>query len=192
MRHTFAFASILVLAVAAAGCGGSSTSGSPATTSVAATTSVTATSSTGGSMTTSSSSSSSSSASSSSSSSSSSTSFASTKNCSQLVSLGTKLSQSLEAQSGSGATALQAQANVIKQAASAAPSAIRGDIETLAAAFSTYASKLKASGFKPGSTPTATQLAGLAAVLQSFSTPKVRTAAQNIETWAKKNCKGAG
>jgi hypothetical protein len=28
-------------------------------------------------------------------------------------------------------------------------------------------------------------------VLQSFSTPKVRTAAQNIEAWAKKNCKGA-
>ena len=181
MRRIFAIVPIVVLAVAAAGCGSSSKSSSQATTS-------TASSSSGGSTTSSASSASSSSTASSSSSSSSS--FATTKNCSQLVTLGSSLSKSLQAQSASGTTSLQAQANIIKQAAGAAPAAIRSDIETLADAYAGYAAKLKSAGFKPGSTPTATQLAALAGILQQLSSPKVKAAVQHVEAWAKKNCNG--
>ncbi len=97
----------------------------------------------------------------------------------------------MQAQSGSGTASLQAEANIIKEAANAAPSAIRGDIQTLAGAFGSYAAALKTSGFKPGTTPTATQLAALAAAVQSLNAPKLRAAEQHLSAWAHANCKTA-
>jgi hypothetical protein len=110
------------------------------------------------------------------------------KNCRQLVSLGSKLSQSLSQQSTNGITSLDSEAKIINDAAGAAPKAIRGDIKTLADAYSGYASQLKKAGIKPGSTPTASQIASLVQVLQKFSTAKVRAAVAHIEAWANKNC----
>ncbi len=94
----------------------------------------------------------------------------------------------MAAQSASGATGLAAEAKIVQQAAASAPSAIRGDIETLAGAFTTYASALKKAGFKPGATPSTADYAALATALQSLDAPKLRKAEQNIEAWAKKNC----
>jgi hypothetical protein len=98
------------------------------------------------------------------------------------------VSKALAAQSSSGTTGVAAEAKIVQQAASAAPSAIRSDIETLAAAFTTYASALKKAGFKAGSTPSTTNYAALAQALQSLNAPKLRTAEQHVEAWAKKNC----
>jgi len=179
MRRTVAIVPILVVVAAAAGCGGGSKSSSPPTTTSASTTS-----------SSSSSSSTSSSASSSSSSSSSVTSSGSTKNCSKLVALGSKVSQSLLTQSSSGITSLQSESKAVQAAAASAPAAIKSDVETLAAAYANYATQLKKAGFKPGSTPTAAQIAAFVAAIQKDTTPKLNAAIQNIEAWAKKNCNG--
>ena len=81
-------------------------------------------------------------------------SFASAKNCQQLAALGAKMSQALQASTGNGVGNLGGEANIFKALASAAPSEIRGDFETFAAAFSGYARALGNAGIKPGKTPT--------------------------------------
>jgi murein L,D-transpeptidase YcbB/YkuD len=162
MRRSLAFVPVLVLVAAAAGCGGSKSSSPPTTTS----------------------------ASTSSSSTSSVTATASTKNCSKLVALGSKVSQSLLTQSSSGITSLQSEAKAVQAAASSAPAAIKDDVETLAAAYANYATQLKKAGFKPGSTPTAAQIATFVAAIQKDTTPKLNAAIQSIEAWAKKSCNG--
>jgi len=91
----------------------------------------------------------------------------------------------------SGSSSLQADSNIIKQAASAAPSAIQGDIKTLAGAFGAYAAALKKAGFKPGSTPTAAQYAALGQALQSLNEPKLKAAEQHLDAWVHKNCGGS-
>src|ERR1700730_11592405 len=64
--------------------------------------------------------------------------FASTKNCQQLMALGVKLSQALQSSAGGGLSSVGNEANVFKALASAAPAEIRGDFETFAGAFSAY------------------------------------------------------
>jgi len=114
--------------------------------------------------------------------------FASTKNCQQLMTLGVKMSEALRASAGNGLNSVGNEANVFKALASAAPSEIRGDFETFAAAFSAYAQALTKAGFQAGKTPTAKQLAVLASASKSFSAPKLQAAEQHLSTWAQKNC----
>jgi len=171
------FALVLVLVVVAAGCGSkksASTTGGAGTT----TTTPAASGSGGGGTTTSSSGSSGT------------PSFASTKNCLQLATVGQKFSQAMAATSGTGKTDLTVVANAYKAMASAAPSAIRSDFETIAAAFSSYASALKKAGFTPGKVPTASQMVALAAASKSFSAPKLQAAEQHLSAWGTKNCSG--
>jgi hypothetical protein len=156
---------LLILVVLVAGCGGgkkkaaSTTSGS-ATTAAAATTS----------------------------SSSGTPSFASAKNCKDLAALGAKMSAALQAASGNGSSSLGDEANIFKAMASAAPSEIRGDFETFASAFSSYAQALSKANFKPGKTPTAAQIAALTNAAKSFNTPKLQAAEQHLAAWGQKNC----
>lgn len=156
---------LLVLVVLVAGCGGgkkkaaSTTSGS-ATTAAAATTS----------------------------SSSGTPSFASAKNCKDLAALGAKMSAALQAASGNGLSSLNDEADIFKAMASAAPSEIRGDFETFASAFSSYAQALSKAKFKPGQTPTAAQIAALTDASKSFNTPKLQAAEQHLAAWGQKNC----
>jgi hypothetical protein len=114
--------------------------------------------------------------------------FASTKNCQQLMTLGVKMSQALRSTAGGGLNSVGNEANVFKALASAAPSEIRGDFETFATAFSAYAQALTKAGLQAGKTPTAKQLAALAAVGKSFSAPKLQAAEQHLSAWAQKNC----
>lgn len=117
--------------------------------------------------------------------------FASTKNCLQLASIGQKFSQAMvAATSGTGKLDLAALANSYKALASAAPSAIRSDFETIAAAFSNYADALKKAGYTPGKVPNASQLTALAAASKSFSAPKLQAAEQHLSAWTTKNCSG--
>jgi hypothetical protein len=114
--------------------------------------------------------------------------FASTKNCQQLMALGLKVSAALRASAGGGVSTLGDEATAFKALASAAPSEIRGDFQTFAVAFSAYAQALTNAGLKPGKTPTATQVAGLATAAKSFSAPKLLAAEQHLSAWAQKNC----
>jgi hypothetical protein len=114
--------------------------------------------------------------------------FASTKNCQQLMALGAKISQAFQASPGGGSNSIGNEANVFKALASAAPAEIRGDFETFAGAFSAYAQAVTKAGFKAGKTPNAAQIAALTAAAKSFSAPKLRAAEQHLSAWAKTNC----
>ena len=60
--------------------------------------------------------------------------FASTKNCQQLMTLGVKMSEALRASAANGLSSIGDEADMFKALASAAPSEIRGDFETFATA----------------------------------------------------------
>jgi len=45
-------------------------------------------------------------------------------------------------------------------------------------------------GIKPGTTPTAAQIAQIEAAAKAFSSPKLRAAEQHLSAWAQKNCGG--
>jgi hypothetical protein len=184
---------VLALAVAAAGCGSKKAATTAASSGATTTTNTTTTSGTtgsGGTGGTSSSSASSSSSSSSSSSGSTTHSFASTKNCVQLEGAGRKFSQALAAASSSGKSSLTDVATIYTALAKAAPSEIRPDFETLAEAFGNYANALKKTGYTPGKVPTASQMAALASLSKTFSSPKLAAAEQHLSAWGKKNCGG--
>jgi hypothetical protein len=171
MKRVLVALAVLCLTVTVAGCGSKKSSSST-------------TSSAGSSQSSSSSSSSSSSASSSGS-----TSFSSVKNCQELEQLGAKFSQAIASSSASGNYDNVAKA--YSELADAAPSDIRGDLKTLAGAFSTYLDALKKAGYKPGTTPTAAQIAALQKASQSFTDPKLKAAVAHLEAWGASHCSSA-
>lgn len=195
MKFRFgAIALALLLVVVAAGCGSkkkpSAAATLPATTTSASSSSGNSSSSSG-STTTNSTTTSSTTTNNGSSSSSSAPSFADTKNCKQLVSLGQKFSAAIQAASGSGSAAAVAnEVKLFKALADASPSDIRGDFETIADAFATSATALQKAGITAGKTPTPKQLLELEAASKSFSSAKVQAASKNLEAWATKNCGG--
>jgi hypothetical protein len=116
-------------------------------------------------------------------------SFASAKNCKDLEQLGAKFSQSIAASSASGDYDNVAKAYAAL--ADAAPKEIRGDLKTLAGTISTYLDALKKAGYKPGTTPTAAQIAALQNAAQSFTDPKLKTAMTHLEAWGTTHCGAA-
>ena len=117
--------------------------------------------------------------------------FATSKNCAQLQTLGTKLGQALQTTSGSVETRLTKEAQVIHDYANAAPSDVRGDFQTIADAFDTYVHALLKAGIKAGQVPTPAQVAKIQAAAKAFSTPKLRSAEQHLAAWVQKNCGAA-
>ena len=178
-------AAVLALVVATTGCGSkkqaaaTNSATTTATTTAAQTTTATTTA-------TSSSSSSSASASSSSASSTSVGSIATAGNCAALAGLSAAFSKAI---SGVGANDFAARAKILKEFADKTPSDIRPDFQTLADAFSKYASALKDIHFTPGQVPNAATLAKLQQLSTSIDQGAVTTAATNISAWAKNNCK---
>jgi hypothetical protein len=114
--------------------------------------------------------------------------FATSKNCAQLIALGTRLAQALQTTSGNAQKRLSNEAKLLQAYANAAPSDVRGDFQTLAAAFNTYMHALLKAGVKPGKVPTAAQIAQIQAAAKAFNTPKLRAAEQHLTAWAQKNC----
>jgi hypothetical protein len=116
------------------------------------------------------------------------TTFATSKNCAQLMALGTKLAQALQAPSGSAETRIRKEAKLLQGFADAAPSDVRGDFQTLASAFNAYTRALLKAMPNPGTPPTAAQVAQMRAAAKVFDTPKLRAAEQHLTAWAQKNC----
>jgi len=168
-KQLAAAALVTGLVTVAAGCGGGGNS--PSTTQSATTTSAKVTTT--------------------SSSSSSTPSFASAKNCQDLAGLAAKAAAAVAA-SGSSGNALQTESTEIQALAQAAPSDIKGDFQTFAAAFSGFIHTLQSSGYKLGSKtpPTAAQAAAFEKAAKSFDTPKLKQAEQHLSAWAHQNCKG--
>jgi hypothetical protein len=74
--------------------------------------------------------------------------------------------------------------------AQAAPSDIKGDFQTFAAAFAGFQHALQSSGYKLGSKtpPTAAQAAAFAQAAKAFNTSKLKQAEQHLSAWAHQNC----
>jgi hypothetical protein len=174
-------AALLAAAVLVAGCGSSSSSSGasstnskapkPSTTTKASAPSVTTTASTP----------------SSSSTSTASTSFASDANCLELDGVSAKFEQALASATGAKFDEAVA-AGAFQKLADAAPSAIRPDLETVAQAFSAFATAFTKSGYVIGKTPTAAQTAALASAVAVFTQPKLKAAETALQAWGKKNC----
>jgi hypothetical protein len=120
--------------------------------------------------------------------------FASAKNCQDLAGLAAKAASSLQATSGNPASTLDKLAQEMQALANAAPAEIRGDFQTVAAAFTSYLGALEKAGYKPGkaltSPPSPSQIAALTKAAKSFDTPKLMQAEQHLQNWVDKNCKG--
>ena len=114
-------------------------------------------------------------------------SFASTKNCAQLASLASQIAKSATP-NANGTVDLSREVDAMKALAAAAPSEIKGDFQTFADAFANFAKVYGSNGFKPGTAPTAAQIAKLTAAAKSLSTPKLQAAEQHLSAWASTNC----
>jgi len=115
-------------------------------------------------------------------------SFTTAGNCQQLVTLGAKFAQAIQASSGGGKLNLQAVVNAYQALAAAAPSAIKPDLQLIANAFAKFAAALAKVGYTPGTQPNPSQLAALQAAAQAFNSPQLHAAAQHIQAWARQNC----
>lgn len=176
-------AALLAAVVLVAGCGGSSNNSSggspksstksskPSSTTKASTPSTTTTASTSSPSTTSATQ----------------TSFASDANCLKLDGVSAKFAQALASTTGSKFNET-AEAADFQDLANAAPSAIRPDLETIAQAFTTFATAFKKSGYEIGKTPTASQTAALESAVAVFNQPKLKSAELALQAWGKKNC----
>lgn len=117
--------------------------------------------------------------------------FASARNCQDMAGLAAKAAAAIAA-SGNAGNVLQTESTEIQALAKAAPSDIRGDFQTLSAAFSSFVDALQKAGYKLGSKtpPSAAQIAAFAKAAKSFDTPRLKQAEQHLNAWARQNCKG--
>ena len=74
--------------------------------------------------------------------------------------------------------------------ADATPAVIHPDAELVVHGFATYVSKLTSSGYKFGTTPTATQLAIVLSAAHQFSQPQFKAAMNHLSSWEHQNCRG--
>jgi len=162
------------LIVAAAGCGGSSNDSSSGGTTTATSGGADTTGTSGGTTTVKTSSGSSSNT--------------VAKKCLDFAGASSKISQAIAASStGSGDTGdLKAYFAAL---ADKAPSNLKSDFDTLATAIGKYLDALKKAGFKPGSTPSADQIAKLQAAVAPLSSADVQQASKEIQTWVNGGCK---
>jgi len=115
--------------------------------------------------------------------------FASAGDCLQMAGVGEQFSKAMASAMSGGKYNLATAVKDYQALANASPSAIRSDMETIASAFSKFASELANSGWKEGTVPSASQVASLEAAGKAFDASGIKTAATNIESWAAHNCK---
>ena len=172
MRWLMLFA-VGVAGLALAGCGGggsnnasSNTTNETTTTTAAETTTGATTTTTSGSVTT--------------------PNFASGK-CKSLAASAQKIGQDFSA-AGGGTGNLSDAANEFQAFVHEVPSEIRGDVQTIADAFTKYANALKGVDLGSGQTPSAADLAKIQNALKSFNQAKLQAAEAHIQAWTQKNC----
>ena len=172
---------VLLAALAVAGCGGSNKSASSNTTTTTTTTSTTATNATtttSGQATTTTTTAASGSTT---------PVFASGK-CRDLAQSATKIGQDFSSSVTSGTANLDTLAKEFQAFVGVVPSEIKGDVQTIANAFTAYAKALQGVHFTAGQVPSAADLQKMQAAVKSFDQQKVRTAEQHIQAWTKANC----
>jgi hypothetical protein len=117
--------------------------------------------------------------------------FASISNCTDLSGIGSQFAKAMAASTSGGKIDLNAVSKAYQNLADAAPSALKPAIEKLAGAFTAYLSAITKAGYKPGTVPSATQLAAMEQAVKLITASDVTNAAKAAEAWAAKNCTGA-
>jgi hypothetical protein len=111
--------------------------------------------------------------------------------CAQLVQADEQYGQALATAATGGSSAdIQKEEQVFQQFADNAPSDIKSDFEVIASAFKKYADALQGVNLSAGQTPSASQLAKLAALGHEINQQQLQQAGQNISAWVAKNCTG--
>ncbi len=83
---------------------------------------------------------------------------------------------------------LQLAAEQLEAMAEAAPDEIKDDLNVIAAQLGDFYTALAESGYEPGATPDADQLAALSALAESIDNAAFEAAADNINAWFEENC----
>jgi hypothetical protein len=107
--------------------------------------------------------------------------------CKDLAASAAKISQDFSA-AGAGTGNLDNVAKEFQAFADAAPSEIKGDLETIGTALSSYAKALHGVDLSSGQTPSAGDLQKVQAALSKLDTQKLEAAEQHLEAWTQKNC----
>ena len=116
--------------------------------------------------------------------------FARSKNCLEFANLAAQLASAMAPAAADAANAPDTAAQELKALADAAPDAIKGDLQTIATAFTDFVQKAKDAGydFSSGKTPNLVQIAKLSAAAQLFNSKDLSHAEQHLSTWEQKNC----
>jgi hypothetical protein len=109
------------------------------------------------------------------------------EDCQSLVKAYVGLSAAIAA--ASGGKDVSGDIEKFSQYADEVPEEIQGDVQTIAAAYSTFADELKDIGYTAGEVPTADQLQKLQAASGSLATSEVQAAGEHLSTWTTENCK---
>ena len=117
--------------------------------------------------------------------------FANSTNCGQFAGLAATIASTVSMDYRTPAKAPEAASRELQALADAAPSDIKGDLQTIATAFSGYLQVLQNSGYKLGSTtpPTQAQIATLVSATKVLSTSKLTRAERHLTAWEQLNCK---
>lgn len=83
---------------------------------------------------------------------------------------------------------LQLAADQLEAMADAAPDEIKDDFAVIAAQLGAFYTALAESGYEPGATPDAEQLAELSALAETFDNEAFEEASDNINAWFEANC----
>jgi hypothetical protein len=111
--------------------------------------------------------------------------------CLKLVQSSQELTQALSA-AGNGTGDLKDAAKLFQEFVDKAPDDIKADLQVLADAYSTYAAALGDVNLQAGETPSAETLAKLQKAASSIDTPKVTAASKRLGTWASEHCPNSG
>jgi ABC-type glycerol-3-phosphate transport system substrate-binding protein len=110
--------------------------------------------------------------------------------CLKLVQSSQELTQALSA-AGSGGD-LKDAAKLFQAFVDKAPDDIKVDLQVLADAYSAYAGALGDVNLQAGETPSPETLAKLQKAATSIDTPKVTAASERLGTWANEHCPNSG
>ena len=116
--------------------------------------------------------------------------FASTSNCQQLADMGAKYVHEIESAGSGGQLDLATAIRAMQAMADASPSAIHGDAEYAVHWYAGFVGSLAKVGFKPGTTPSASQMAALVPLLGELNAPRFHAAVDHINAWIHANCHG--
>ncbi len=112
------------------------------------------------------------------------------KNCRNLLGLSASFSKAISG-AASGAD-LQKTEALMKQFADQTPADIRPDFEVLATVYAKYAEALKGVDLTSGKAPSADVIARLQKLSTEIDQAKLATASANIGAWVQKNCTTGG